>query len=128
MSNNPNRGLVWLHTVISIITSLTIQNEMYVKNILITGYKHIFKYFKILTPTPTFFSESFKVEPFSIPVQILPFHTCSILTYVGFLIICQFWMWHFPLLYISRTKTQLFSLITISCPLPKKNHCQKCFL
>lgn len=126
MSNNPNRGLVWLHTVISIITSLTIQNEMYVKNILITGYKHIFKYFKILTPTPTFFSESFKVEPFSIPVQILPFHTCSILTYVGFLIICEFWMCH--TLYFKDKNPVVFFNYNFLPPPKKKTHCQKCFL
>jgi hypothetical protein len=31
------RGLVWLHTVMSITRALVIHNEMYMKNVLITG-------------------------------------------------------------------------------------------
>lgn len=75
-------GLVWLHTVMSITIALVIHNEMYMKNVLITGYKHIFKYFTILKhdhPPPFFFPKNQNIQslPVSISVQILPFHTCS---------------------------------------------------
>ena len=62
------RGLVWLHTVMSITRALVIHNEMYMKNVLITGYKHIFKYFTILKhdhPPPFFFSQKPKYSKFT---------------------------------------------------------------